>query len=354
MTPKEVFPDQNLNHGKDSVMLKQSASKSLWLGMSPGWSPVSIKSLSPLLFYFFFLIITTSTTSTTSTNALSKPPTSPEAQQSPSFSKVLLLYYNLIPQIPTTPSKPSSVMVERSSRRYNIDEDRYALSRRRRDDSRDNNRGKEVARRSEKKSSKHHSRPKSESDESEEDPKPKRKSKSDSRALVKSDSKSKDKKKKRRQKDDSDDDDDSENEVITTKRKRFEEVAYEDLEPEYIHALMDILEIKESRIDKSCHDGLIRLDTVEDCLTADKAVERHGDGKAAAEEWARFEKRYKKDIKARGGEKMRLGRGGETAGPSVSRSVVVRETPVLVFRERGYPFCGECAFLGYHCGNPFH
>ena len=244
-------------------------------------------------------------------------------------------------------------MAERSGRRHNIDEDRYGSGHRRRDDSRDNDRGKEVPRRSEKKSSKHHSRRKSESDESEEDSRSKRKSKSDSRALVKSDSKSKDKKKKRRQKDDSDDDDDSENEVITTKRKRFEEVSYEDLEPEYIEALMEILEIKESRIDKSCHDGLIRLDTVEDCLNADKAVERHGDGKAAAEEWARFEKRYKKDIKARGGEKLRLGRGGETAGPSGHRAVHVRESPIVVLRDRP-AICRECAWLGYYCGNPYH
>lgn len=292
-----------------------------------------------------------------------------------SQSSLTLLQYQL--QVPSTPPKTLSAMAERSGRRHITDEDRYGAGHRRRDDSRDNDKGKEVARRSEhKKSSKRHSRYKSESEESEEDPKPKRKSKSDSRALVKSDSKSKDKKKKRRQKDDSDDEDDSDNEVITTKRKRFEEVAYEDLEPEYIEALMDILEIQESRIDKSCHDGLIRLDTVEDCLNADKAVERHGDGKAAAEEWARFEKRYKKDIQARGGEKLRLGRGGEGAGPSGHRAVHGRESPIVVVRDRpvlveqrpwqkvdilGQPMadyrvrgCRDCDWMGHYCGNPYH
>ena len=266
-------------------------------------------------------------------------------------------------------------MGERSGRHHNTDEDRYGAGHRRRDDSHDNDRGKEVARRSEHKKS---SRQKSESDESEDDSRSNRKSKSDSRALVKSDSKSKDKKKKRRQKD-SDDGDDSDNEVITTKRKRFEEVSFEDLVPEYIDAMVEILEIKESKIDKACHDRLIRLDTVEDCMNADKAVERHGDGKAAEEEWARFEKRYKRDIKARGGEKLRLGRGGESAGPSGHRAAHVRESPIVVVHDTRPPVlleqrprlrrvdtygepifehrvlgCIDCDWMGRYCGNPYH
>jgi hypothetical protein len=199
------------------------------------------------------------------------------------------------------------------------------------------------------------------------------------------------KRKQRRQKDDSDED--SDNEVITTKRKRFEEVSFEDLMPGYIEALMDILEIQESKIDKCCHDGLIRLDTVEDCLNADKAVEKHGDGKAAADEWARYEKRYKKEIKECGGDMKRLGRGGQGAGPSGHRAVHVRESPTVVVREsptvvvresptvvvRDRPVfvehttthmvdrlgpriprpywvsaCVDCGWTGYYCGNPFH
>ena len=247
-------------------------------------------------------------------------------------------------------------MAHRSRRQHgdDYDDDNEEYTTKDRDE--DHGRSKEVVKHREpKKSSRHYSEP----EESDDEPKRKPKPRSDSRALVKSESKSKDKKKSSRKKEESESE---EEEFVTTKRKRFEDVDMDDLDPEYLDALIGCLKVTEGKIEKWCHKGLIRLDTKEDCMNADKAVKKDADEDDAAE-WARYEKRYKRAIKEEGGEMRRLGRGGEDTGASSSRPVravyaepprPIRGAAALFDAHRFNHRCSDCSWNDRFCGDPYH
>lgn len=251
-------------------------------------------------------------------------------------------------------------MADRSRRHRNDDDERYAPTRRRdlSTEDRSHEKGRQVvSRREPENSSRHHSEP----EESDDEPKRRHKHRSDSRALAKSGSKSKDKRKKSSRKKEESEPEDSDEEIVT-KRMRFEEVDISDLDPEYIDALIGCLHVTHTKIEKWCHNGLVRLDTKEDCMNADKAVKQEADEGEAAE-WARYEKRYKRAIKEDGGEMRRLGRSGEDTGASSSRParIVYAEPPgpirgaaALFEAHRFNPRCGHCHWQQGFCGDPYH
>ena len=199
------------------------------------------------------------------------------------------------------------------SRKSRGNDDKYGSSRHRRGsdaDSRDRGKGMEVARRS---------KPKKYSDSEDEEPKKKSKGKS---------------KKKSKKRDASSDEDDDENEVIVTKTAKFKDVDIRDLAGEYLDALTRVFEVRLEKIERWCHDGLIRLDNQTGALDADKLIKQKA-SEDEKKEWERFEKRYKRMMKEK---KEMEGNSRGYGGPS---------SPRVVYEGR----CYQCAMLGTYCGH---
>ena len=204
-----------------------------------------------------------------------------------------------------------------SGGRSRVDNDKYGSSRHRRgsdDDSRDRGKGMEVARRG--KSKKY-------SDSEDEEPKKKSKSKS----------KKKTKSKKRDASSDEDDDD----EVIVTKTAKYKDVDIHDIMGEYLDALIKVFEVRTEKIEKWCHEGLIRLDNKTGMFDADKLIKQKASDDEK-KEWARFEKRYKRNMEEN--KEMQQASGGYRgyAGPS---------RPMTLYDPR----CIRCAVHGRYCGH---
>ena len=207
------------------------------------------------------------------------------------------------------------------NRKSRVNDNKYGSSRHRRgsdDDSRDRGKGMQVA-----------VRRKSKKYSDSEDEEPKKKSKS----------KSKKKSKKREASSDEDDDDD---EVIVTKTAKYKDVDINDLTGEYLDALMNVFEVRPEKIDRWCHDGLIRLDNQTDMFDADKLI-RLKASDDEKKEWDRYEKRYKRMMQEK--KEMGEGRGGR-GGPSRSNTVYVQVPP-----RREYKGCYDCWLLGRYCGH---
>ena len=164
-----------------------------------------------------------------------------------------------------------------------------------------------------------------------EDDEPKKKSKS----------KSKKKSKKRRDSDDEDEDDD---EVIVTKTAKYKDVDIRDIAGEYLDALTRVFEVRVEKIERWCHDGLIRLDNQTGMFDADKLIKQKA-SEDEKKEWERYEKKYKRMMKEN--KEMWEGKGGHGGS---SRPVVV------VTQYSGPPrfdgsACYVCARLGAWCGH---
>lgn len=158
-------------------------------------------------------------------------------------------------------------------------------------------------------------------------------------------SKSKDKKGKGKSKKRQDsDDEDSDDEVIVTKTKKYEDVDISDLPPTYLMSLKKIFGANTEKVEKWCHNGLIRLDISTGSFNAEKLLKKQNDDDEI-KEWAVFEKRYKRMIGDANEAPIRRG------GPSISYG-----GPRYGSRPgigQGYdPYdCYRCRTLGYDCGH---
>ena len=162
------------------------------------------------------------------------------------------------------------------------------------------------------------------SDSEEEEPKKKSKSKS-----------KKSKSKKRNASSDDDDDD----EMIVTKTAKYKDVDVNDLAGDYLNALSRVFEVRREKIERWCHDGLIRLDMQTGMFDASKLIEQKASDDEK-KEWERYEKRYKRTMEEN---KEMWGGSGGRGGSS---------RPLVVYADSGprTRVCYECDLLGRYCG----
>ena len=273
------------------------------------------------------------------------PPASPRSASPPPG------YATVAPR--AMPAGSSRAIVRRGD--HDRDKNRYGSSRHRHDDhsedDRDDRKGKEVVRRG--KSRRDPSESESESDRG-------YKSKKKGKEVVKreKDSKKKNKKSKKKQESDSESDSD---EQIVEKRKRFEAVSIGELNPDYVGGLRKCFEVRIEKIDKWCDDGLIRMDTKDGSLNADKLLNSKKVEEDEKKKWAVFEKKYRRHIEETPGGDMHFiprfekylpkGPSRGRSGPSV---VVVSRNPSPPPYPSFYYPCAECCYFGSYCGDPRH
>ena len=129
--------------------------------------------------------------------------------------------------------------------------------------------------------------------------------------------------------------------MIVTKTAKFRDVDFHELGQPYLDALMKVFEVREEKVERWCHDGLIRYDNKSQMLNAEKLFKQKASDDER-KEWDRFEKKYKRlmqdaidGIKANGGH---------------GRAQVVYTPPGTSLR-RSEPECYNCEVLGRYCGH---
>lgn len=158
-------------------------------------------------------------------------------------------------------------------------------------------------------------------------------------------SKSKDKKGKGKSKKRQDSDSDDSDEVIVTKTKKFEDVDIHDLPSPYLRALKKIFGTNDERVEKWCHNSLIRLDKSTGLLNAEKLLKKQDDDDEI-KQWEIYQKKYKRVMKEI--EESSNSRGG----PSIVVMDRGYESPPPGTLLSGYDIrCYGCRRRNYYCGH---
>ena len=160
-------------------------------------------------------------------------------------------------------------------------------------------------------------------------------------------SKSKDKKGKGKSKKRQDsDDEDSDEEVIVTKTKKYEDIDIYDLDVSYVAALKKIFGANDEKVQKWCHNSLLRLDKSTGLINADRLLKKQDD-EDELKQWAIFEKKAKRgELETQ--EKMKASK--TLRGPSVPYwDPTYGPNPSI---GRGYDpiACFACNISGHYCG----
>ena len=160
-------------------------------------------------------------------------------------------------------------------------------------------------------------------------------------------SKSKDKKGKGKSKKRQDsDEEDSDEEVIVTKTKKYEDVDIYDLDVMYLETLKKTFGANDEKVQKWCHNSLIRLDKSTGALNADKLLKKQDDDDEI-KEWAIFEKKYMRIIKERNEAPKAPG------GPSISYRDPIYKSLSIIERVYRPDACIWCRNRGHYCGHQF-
>ena len=187
------------------------------------------------------------------------------------------------------------------------DEDRYGKSRHQSlhsdDDSVNRTKRNEVARRLKPSKTKHRDdRSESESDSDRKNKKKSSGKKRESKALLKHKGYNK------RKDSGSDSDSDSDGE-IKEDRKRFEDISYHELNEGYVRWLEEVFGVRIAKIEAWCDDGLIQMDTLDGSYNIRKLLKKGFVEEKEKEEWAKYEKKYRKWVaETPGGEMLTIPR----------------------------------------------
>lgn len=246
------------------------------------------------------------------------------------------------------------------SRKPRDDDEKYGASRRRRhtdaDGSDGDAKGKQLVRRG-----KPRDRSDSEASDSDREDKKSRKKqlarrgKSKDRSESEDDrkhrkSKSKDKKGKGKSKKRQDsDEEDSDEEVIVTKTKKYEDVDIYDLDVSYLAALKKIFGANDEKVQKWCHNSLLRRDKSTGLLNADRLLKKQDD-EDELKQWAIFEKKAKR-VEQERQEKMKASK--ILGGPSVPYGDPVYKSLSIIEGVYRPDACIWCRNRGHYCGHRF-